>query len=163
MAIVNLTATAASPFPLSATAKQIPSHNGVNAYSTTVEVGAADSDTSTYLMGRFPSNARIQPGSFVGWDDLASTGSPTLDVGTFNVADGTADDDNALNDGLDAATANTGSVMLADVADWGATLWSIAGASSDPGGWIDVKVTLQDADVNVGGTLSASFFYTVDY
>lgn len=158
MAVEALTATMQSPFTLSSTAQQVPS--GV--VTSTVEVTAAASATSTYLMARLPSNARIQPASQVGWDDLASTGAPTFDIGTFNLGGGIADDDNSLNDGLDAAAANTGSPLLADVADWGAPLWQIAGGSSDPGGWVDIIITLKDAATNTGGTLSASIVYTVD-
>ena len=163
MAIVALTGTGRSPFTLSTTQRQMEVASvGTSILCTTVEVGAADSDTSTYHMARLPAAVRLMPQSAVGLDDLASAGSPTLDIGTFNVADGTADDDDAINDGLDAAAASGYTAMIKDVADWGQPLWAIAGASSDPGGFIDIYVTLQDADVNVGGTVSASFVYTVD-
>ncbi len=163
MAVVNLTATSRSPFMLSTSQTQMTTAPvGGTVISSTVEVNSDDSATSTYLIGRLPSDARIQPQSVVGLDDLASTGSPTLDIGTFNLADGTADDDDAINDGIDAATASNFTAMLKDVADWGQPLWAIAGASSDPGGFIDVFVTLKDAAVNVGGTLSASIVFTVD-
>lgn len=162
MAVVNLTATARSPFTLSGTLRQVPTGPGLNVFSSTVEVGSSDSATSTYLMARLPADARIHPSSLVGWDDLASTGAPTLDIGTFNMGGSIADDDDAINDGLDAATATTGTHILKDVADYGKTLWEIAGGSSNPGGWVDIYITLKDAAVNVGGTLSMSIVYSVD-
>lgn len=162
MAVENLTATASSPFTLSTSQRQMSTQMGLNAYSSTVEVTAAASATSTYLMARLPADARIHPSSLVGWDDLASTGAPTFDIGTFNLSGSIADDDNSLNDGLDAATATTGTHLLADVADYGKPLWQIAGGSSNPGGWCDVYVTLKDAAANTGGTLSMSIIYSVD-
>ena len=163
MAVENLTGTARSQFALSTDQRQLSTAAvGATIITHTVEVSAAASDTSTYHMGHLPSNARLQPQSVIGLDDLASTGSPTLDVGTFNVADGTADDVDAINDGLDAATASNSTPLIKDVADWGRPLWEIAGASSDPGGYIDIFVTMDDADTNTGGTLSVSLVFTLD-
>lgn len=130
----------------------------------TVEVGAADSATSTYTMARIPSNAVILDQSELSWDDLASTGAPTLDIG-LKAASGQSltDDPDALNNGLDAATATRGARVLDNVDDAGKRAWEyIAGVTEDPGGWLDVYVTLADAAVNVGGTLSLSLQYAVD-
>ena len=99
MAIVALTGTVQSWVTLSRTLDQVPQHGGMNVVTSTVEVGAADSDTSTYFMARLPSAARLQPQSCIGLDDLASAGAPTLDVGTQNLADGTADDPDSLRIG----------------------------------------------------------------
>lgn len=139
----------------------------VRNWTETVEVGAADSATSTYHLARLPSNARLLASSRIYWDDLASTGAPTLDIGIFNVSGRSTftDDPDALNDGLDAATANTttGSRVVKDIANVGKRLWEhINGVTEDPKGQVDLKVSLVDADVNVGGTLTIDLYYTLD-
>lgn len=139
----------------------------VRVWTETVEVGSADSATSTYHLARLPSAARILGTSRVFWDDLASSGAPTLDIGVFNPTGRAVitDDDDALNDGLDAATVNTttGSRVVKDIANIGKRLWEyVAQQTEDPKGQLDIKVTLKDADVNVGGTLSIELYYTLD-
>ena len=116
-------------------------------------------------MHRIPSNARILPGSKIMFDDLASTGSPTIDIGVFayksNLAN--ADDDDALNDGIDVATAAGEADMVKDIANWGLPLWDyVASEASDPGGLLDIKLTLKDAAVNVGGTITSMLVYAID-
>ena len=136
----------------------------VRCFVETVEVGSADSDTSTYLLARVPSNAVILPTSTLYWDDLASTGAPTVDVGVFNQsgATGITDDDNALADGLDVTSAGS-SVMPSGIANYGLPLWDlVASQTTDPGRMLDIKATLQDADVNVGGTITMVLHYSVD-
>lgn len=132
----------------------------------TVEVSAAASATSTYHMARLPSNARINGGSIY-WDDLATTGSPTLDIGLFNPSGLSGGTDDALtgslNDGMDAATVNaTGKAIIKDPANWGKRLWEIWGLSADPKQEIDVKVMLLDASCDTGGTVTLNIGYTLD-
>lgn len=139
----------------------------VRVWSETVEVGSADSATSTYHMARLPSNARIMGASKIWWDDLASAGSPTIDIGVFNPSglSGITDDPDAINDGMDAATANTatGLTVVKDPANIGKRLWEfVNGQTSDPQQELDVKLTLADADVNVGGTVTIELYYTLD-
>ena len=161
MAVENLTATARHPLAVSTTTNAIPGDK-LNAYPVTVEVTAAASATSTYFLGKLPSAARLLPMSAVGLDDLASTGSPTLDIGTFNSAGAVADDDDSINDGIDLATASASAPMLKDVADWGKPLWEIHGEASDPGGTVDLYATIKDAATNTGGTMSFCIVYAVD-
>lgn len=132
--------------------------------TSTVEVGAADTNASAYTFARIPSNARIHGLSRVAWDDLASAGAPTLDFGFFPVNGNITGDDDALNDGGDAATANaTGSPLIKDIANYGKMAWQfVNGVTVDPGGSFDLKATLQDAAVNVGGTVTVTLVYTVD-
>ena len=160
MAIVNLTATKLSNLSV-LDSNQIKSAHGLNILEWTVEVGSADSDTSTYHIAHLPSNVRISSLSWIGYDDLASTGSPTLDIGTFNVIGG-SDDVDSINDGLTVATAASNVQFTKDIANISKYLWDIAGESSDPGGWIDIKLTLDDADVNVGGTVSGAIVYRME-
>ena len=159
MAVVTLTA-------VNRGVKATPVHGlggQVVVRSGTVEVGAADSATSTYGFYRVPTNARILGASRVYWDDLASSGSPTLDIGFRPVGGNITADADALNDGLDAATVNnTGVAVVKDKANYGKTVWELLGLSSDPQGEVEVYISLLDADVNVGGTLTMEILYEVD-
>jgi hypothetical protein len=138
---------------------------GLKLWTETVEVGAADSATSTYRMARLPSNARIHGLSRLHHDDLASSGSPTLDIGITNTpgrSDITADPD-ALNDGIDAAAANGASIaVVKDKVNYGKRLWEyVNGQTVDPKCLLDILVTLADADVNVGGTITLELVYSL--
>lgn len=160
MAVVTLTATRRHKFPLTdANARAVPKTANLVSVFSTVEVGSDDSANSTYTMARIPSNARIMPGSTVYWDDLASTGSPTLDVGLAGSQ--ITNDPDALNNGLDCTGAGS-SGIFADHADGGKFAWELAGETSDPGGMLDIYVSLVDAAVNVGGTVSLELTYVVD-
>jgi len=162
MAIVNLVATKLSNLSVM-DSPQVKAAHGLNMLEWTVEVGAADSDTSTYHIAHLPSNCRLSGASWIGYDDLASAGAPTIDIGTFNFADGTANDVDSINDGLTVATAAVNVPMIKDIANIGKYLWDIGTSpASDPGGFIDIFLTLDDADVNVGGTISGSIFYRME-
>ena len=135
---------------------------GLNIVACTVDLSTAASDTSTYHIAHFPSHARISGAIRIAWDDQASTGSPVLEIGTFNVSGG-SDDVASMNTGLDIAAANPAAVnMILEIANWGKYLWEIAGESSDPGGFIDIKLTLDDANINTGGTMSGQIFYMME-
>ena len=128
-----------------------------------MEVNSDDSATSTYDFGEIPSSARILGASTAYWDDLASTGAPTLDLGLFANDGNITDDDDALNDGLDAATASTGTKVVKDLANYGKRAWElVSGQTTDPGGVLTVKATLKDAAVNVGGSLTVELWYAID-
>jgi len=130
----------------------------------TREVTAAASATSTYVMGRLPSNARLTELAKYFLDDLASTGSPTLDFGIrYKDSTGaTVTDDDAIKADVDAATAGTGVAFIADIANFGKRLWEIAGLSSDPVCNMDLLMTIKDADTNTGGTVTCCWHYFVD-
>ena len=161
MAVVTLTATRRG------VAQTVPGHGGaanVKSMVATVEVGSADSATSTYELFQIPSNARILPSSRRWHDDLASAGSPTLDIGLFAVNSNITSDDDALIADIDVATANaTGANLLSDHANGAKRAWEfVSGQSSDPGGSFIVKGTLKDAAVNVGGTVTVQLDYILD-
>jgi len=161
MAVVNLTSTKrglgkGAVHGLGGTMKVL---------TATVEVGSADSATSTYTFFRIPTDARILGSSREWHDDLASTGSPTLDIGLFAVNGNVTSDADALNDGIDAAAANAtnGLALVKDIANYGKRAWEfVSGVTSDPGGFFDLKVSLLDADVNVGGTVTLELHYMED-
>lgn len=159
MAVEALTATRRGPVALTdANANTVPTRANVVAVTSTVEVTAAASATSTYVMARIPSDARLVPESRIYWDDLASTGSPTVDVGLDN---GDTTDPDALSNGHDVTASGNGLVLSA-IADMGKMAWELAGLSSDPGGFFDVYASLVDADANTGGTVTMHLVYTVD-
>ena len=147
----------------------------IKVWVETLEVGSANSATSIYSMARIPSNARIMGSSRLHHDDLASSGSPTLDIGVFALPSPSGgvlqsqypgyitDDADALNDGIDAAASGGASVaVIKDKANYGKQLWEfINGQTTDPKGLLDIKVSLLDADVNVGGTITLELHYTI--
>jgi len=135
----------------------------VKVVAATVEVGAADSATSTYAMFRIPSNARILGSSTLYADDLAASGSPTIDIGLFAVDSNITSDDDALRADIDVFTAAANTRVVTDVANIGKMAWEfVSGQATDPGGVLEVKLTLKDAAVNTGGTLTLELFYTLD-
>jgi hypothetical protein len=160
MAVVNLTATrkghkATIGQGIASSVKCLQAH---------VSVGSADSATSTYAFGKIPSNARILGISRLHYDDLATSGSPTLDIGLFAVDGNVTSDADALNDGIDAGAANGASVsVIKDKANYGKYAWEhVASTTTDPGGELEVKVSLLDADVNAGGDVFLELFYVID-
>ncbi len=162
MAVVTLTATKRSHLS-TMVSNQVKASFGMNVHDWTIEVGSADSDTSTYLIAHLPSNCRISGLSWIGFDDLGSSTAPELDIGTFNCADGTSDDFNSMNEGLTPATAAARLPMLADLADNGLYLWEIGTSpTSDPGGFIDIKITVDAADIDAAGTISGSIVYRME-
>ena len=145
-------------------------NNQVRAFATgttiteaTVEVTAAASANSIYTMMRIPSSARITGLSKLSFDDLASTGSPTLDIGLKAVNANITTDPDALNDGINCYSAASTATVVKDIANFGKEAWEyVSGASTDPGGFFDVIVTLADADANTGGTITMTLVFTLD-
>ncbi len=166
MAVVNLnganlmTGLAADPKVMAD-----PGFNGaVRNWTETIEVGASDSINSTYAIARLPSNARLLAASRIYTDDLASSGAPTIDVGVFNLSGQSTitDDDDAINSGVDVATVTDAALVLG-IENFGKRLWEyVDGQTTDPKGDLDITLTLKDAAVNVGGTITVEIFYTLD-
>jgi hypothetical protein len=166
MAIVNLngsnlmTGLQADPVEMAA-----PGFNGaVRSWTETIEVGASDSVNSTYAIARLPSNARLLGASRIYTDDLASSGAPTIDVGVFNLSGQSTitDDDDAINAGIDVATV-TDAALVNGIENYGKKLYEyVSGQAEDPKGDLDITLTLKDADVDVGGTITVEIFYTLD-
>lgn len=161
MAVETVTATSRGQL---AVTEAVPTRAGFNVFESTVEVPADSSANSVFTMARVPMNIRITNLSRLAADDLASTGSPTLDVGLFPVGTNFTADDDAINDGIDvAAAALTDTVVVKDPANIGKYVWELAGESSDPGGFADIKLTLKDAATNTGGTVTLTLAYVVDH
>ncbi len=144
-----------------------PGTNGGMVRNITVshEVTAGDSATSTYRICRLPSNARLLGTSTISLDDLASTGSPTIDIGVGNATNGSSitEDPDAINDGIDAATAATGTALIKTIDNYGQRVWEfVNGQSTDPKGDLEIYMSIVDADVNSGGTVVFSIDFTFD-
>jgi hypothetical protein len=141
-------------------------HGGVTrSYTIVHEVTAGDSATSTYRMARLPSNCRLLGSSTISLDDLASTGSPTIDIGVENIPGGSAitADPDAINDGIDAATAATGTPVIKTIDNYGKKLYEfVNGQTTDPKGDLEVYLSIVDADVNSGGTVVMQLDVTFD-
>lgn len=162
MAVENLTATSRSELPL-VDNRAVTARPGMNVFESTVTMTAAASDTSTYWMARLPMNARLSGLSQISHDDLASTGAPTIDVGLTPVGSNFTFDVDAINDGIDVATAAAnGLPLIKDPANIGKYVWELAGESTNPGGYADLLLTLDDADCNTGGDISVSVVYIMD-
>lgn len=152
MAVVTLTAT------------QRPTEGfgtgiaGNKVLASTLEVGAADSTTSTYTFGQIPSHARILSSSVVKCDDVGGA-TTAIKVGLFG--SNITNDDDALNTSISLATAATTS-LLADHANTGKHAWEfVAGQSVDPCENLTVKATLITAATDAAGTLTLELYYVV--
>lgn len=156
MAVETVTATGVIADPpqngFSRSKKHVP---------VTIEVTAAASVSSTYTLAYVPSGARLGD-SRLYWDDMATSGSPTLDIGL--VGPSFTYDDDKLNDGLDLATVNstTGIKIIKDIANQYKPLWLIAGLTSDPDEVWTIKGVIRDAAVIAGGTLSGEVNFSED-
>ena len=137
----------------------------------TVTTASDDSATSTYHLARIPSNAIILPTSTLYWDDLASSGSPTLDLGLWATKENwntvTAElsagyDVDALSNGHDCTSASSASI-IADHTNGILPAWDhMASVSKDPGGMLDVKVSILDAAINTAGQVTLCLHYVVE-
>ncbi len=141
-----------------------PGMSGVRARVATTELAAADS-ASTVEFFKIPSNARILLASKLYNDDLATSGSPTLDIGLFPVNGNITADDDALHTGVTlaaASTANSGMQIITDFADGGKQAWQyVSGQTTDPGGELLVKGTVRAAATTATGTITLEMLYDV--
>lgn len=129
--------------------------------TATVELAASASGVTTKI-GRIPSNARIALHSDIYWDDLATSGSPTLDVGLGSVDSNITSDPDALTNGLALSSASNARIVN-DIANVGKRAWEyVNGQTTDPGGELDIYATVKDAATNAAGTISAEIVYYLD-
>lgn len=128
----------------------------------TVEL-AASSSGDTVTFGRIPSNARILPSSRLYNDDLATSGSPTFDIGLINVNSNITDDPDAIGNGFALSSAGSDVVIISDVANAGLPAWDfVNGQTSDPGGEFIVRGVVKDAATTATGTVTLDVYYVVD-
>ena len=125
---------------------------------STIEL-AASASGSTVFLGRVPSNARILPTGLIANDDLATSGSPTLDIGFGSVDSNITSDPDALNNGIALNSVTSTTTVMADAANAGKYAWEfVSGQTSDPGGLLDVYATVKDAATNAEGSLTAEIY-----
>ena len=119
--------------------------------SATVELAAsASGDTITF--GRIPTSARILGSSRIYADDLATSGSPTFDLGLVAVDGNITSDPDAINDGI-ALSSAADTAAIKDFANVGLPAWDfVNGQSSDPGGEFVVQGVVKDAATTATGT-----------
>ena len=135
----------------------------VKVWIETIESTASDSESSTYLLARLPSNARILGESSIYWDDFG-TASATLDVGVYNQSGKSdiTDDPDALSNGHDISAAGSAS-LISDIANYGLPLWDHATGTADPNAMLDIKAVVADTDLGTGvATVTVEIFYTYD-
>ncbi len=138
---------------------------GANVKNLTATIEqAASASGATVSFGYIPSNARILGSSRVYFDDLATTGAPTLDLGFIAVDSNITSDDDALNDGLTLATATpTGGALVKDHANYAKRAWEyVNGQTTDPGGVFLVRGVVRDAATTATGTITLDLNYTID-
>jgi len=144
----------------------VPGKGNANAVqrliSATIELAASASGV-TVLLGRIPSNARILASSRVYNDDLATSGSPTLDIGLGSVDSNITSDPDALTNGIALSAAGSDTLGLADAANAGKRAWEfVSGQTTDPGGSLDVFATVKDAATNAAGSLTVEYYGVFD-
>lgn len=113
--------------------------------------------------GNVPSNARIMGISQIMADDLATSGSPTLDLGFQAVNSNITTDPDALNDGLTISSALSPATVVKGIENRGKRAWEyVSGQSTDPGGQLTVIGTIKDAATNAAGDVTLELLYYVD-
>ena len=130
--------------------------------SATVEL-AASATGSTIFFGRVPTTARLLPQGFIYNDDLATTGSPTLDIGLASVDANITSDPDAINNGIALSSATTTTTVVADPTNAGKQMWQyVSGQSTDPGGELDIYGSVVDASTTQTGTVTVELLGYLD-
>lgn len=137
----------------------------VKKWVETFETSAADSATSTYLVARLPSNARIFGSSRISHDALGAT-TAALGIGVYNTGSYSyiTNDADALNTAIVASTAGT-KEFLSDRSLWGKKLYEfVNGQTNDPKCDLDIKIVIEGAvHLSSGaGTVTVEIDYACD-
>lgn len=138
--------------------------HGLKCITSVIEVAPASQNDTVKCM-RIPSNARISNLSRVYWDDLTTSGSPTLAFGLASVDANITSDPNAFSEGHDVTSADTTGEPLLDLFEKaGDYAWEfVNGQTTDPKGELDVYFTIEaGATVTNTGTVLCDLYYTLD-
>jgi hypothetical protein len=128
----------------------------------TVELAASASGT-TIDFGYIPAGARIIGASRLYNDDLATSGSPTLDLGLIAVDGNITSDPDAINDGISLSAAGNDVLVVKDAANLGLPAWDlVADETANPGGSLLVRGVVKDAATTATGTITLDLYYIVD-
>lgn len=115
---------------------------------------------------RIPVNARIDPSSRIYFDDLATSGTPTLNLGLYPVDGNTTTTlTTALASALaiSAVSAAGGIIVPASHGNGGKKAWDLMGLTTSPGGFFDIKGVIKSATTNgVTGNVTLDLKYYED-
>lgn len=142
--------------------RQVKAERAATVLDSTYSLASGATANTEIVFARIPTRARIHGISCISWDDCATSGAPTLDLGFKAVDSNFTTDVDALNDGLDLATATNNARVVKDHANNGKMVWEYLGLSSDPGGFADVIGTVLDASTNQTGDVTMALVYSVD-
>ena len=131
-------------------------HGVVRVAQGTIVVAAGDSDDDDVVMlAPIPSNATV-PQIWVGSDTLG--GSCTFNVGIYQTSGTVVDEDYFATAVADAGAMADVRFEVANINTAGSTMWEMAGASADPGGFYYIAATMAAA----GGT-EGDMSFTIQY
>ena len=134
-------------------------HGVLRVAQGTIVVAAGDSDDNDIVMlAPIPSNATVS-NIWIGADNLG--GSCTYNVGIYQSSGTVVDEDYfaaTVNDGTAFADAR---FSAANINTAGSTMWEMAGASSDPGGFYYIAATMAAAG-GTEGDMSFNIHYVVN-
>ena len=134
-------------------------HGVVRVAQGTIVVAAGDSDDDDIVMlAPIPSNA-IVPQIWVGSDTFG--GSCTFNVGIYQSNGTVVDEDYFASSVADAAAMADVRHEAADINTAGKTMWEMAGASADPGGYYYIAATMAAAG-GTEGDMSFNIHYVVN-
>jgi len=135
----------------------------------TIELAGVASGSVIDFKLNIPSNVRLAGCSRLYHDDLATSGSPTVDLGLYAVDGNITSDDDALNDGIavsavmTASTQTIGVPVVKDYANLGKPAYLfVNGQTTDPGGELAVKGVVRDAATNATGTVTLDLYGYLD-
>lgn len=127
----------------------------------TIELAAVASGSIIDFKLRVPLSMRVSALSRLYHDDLATSASPTLDIGCYPVDGNFTADDDCLTDGvavsavMTASTQTIGVPVVKDFANAGKQLWEfISGATAATVGFADIKGVVRDAATQTTGTIT---------
>ena len=134
-------------------------HGRVRIAQGTVALAAGDSDDDDIVMlAPIPSNAPV-PHIFIGTDTFG--GSCTFNVGIYTSAGVVKDEDVFATAVAEAAALADVRHEAADINSCGQKMYTLAGDSTDPGGFYYIAATMSAAG-GTGGDMSFIIHYLVD-
>ena len=134
-------------------------HGVVRVAQGTIVVAAGDSDDDDVVMlAPIPSNATV-PQIWVGSDTLG--GSCNFNVGIYQTSGTVVDEDYFATAVADAGAMADVRFEVANINTAGSTMWEMAGASADPGGFYYIAATMAAAG-GTEGDMSFNIQYVVN-
>lgn len=129
---------------------------------TVIKSVTARTQNDTLKLLRLPTNARLDGGATVYFDDLSTGGAATMAIGIGSVDGNFTGSATALTSGIDIHTAASNAKIVGSIANYGKMIWEHAGLASDPGGFADIYATFTAAATDTTGNVVAEIPYTLD-